>query len=176
MSAPRPRSLRSPRSVRELLAEAERLREQGRLEEAAEHLLTVSAAFPDDAEVAYLTASAHDRLGREAEAVPFYERSLRPTGGLSDEDRRGAFLGLGSTYRVLGRYEDAVDTLRRGVARYPDDGALRTFLAMALYNTGRHHEAMRTLLTLLAATSRDPGVQEYRRAVEHYADDLDGTV
>lgn len=77
---------------------------------------------------------------------------------------------------MLGRYGQAVETLRLGVARYPEDGALRAFLAMALYNTGAHREATGTLLELLAATSGDPSVQRYRRALTHYAADLDATV
>lgn len=76
--------------------------------------------------MAHRTACVHDRLGLEAEAVPFHERCLTGT-GLSAQDRRGALLGLGSTHRVLGRYAYAVGTLRRGVAEYPDDGGLRTF-------------------------------------------------
>ncbi|CAM5666739.1 hypothetical protein SCALM49S_07913 [Streptomyces californicus] len=66
--------------------------------------------------------------------------------------------------------------MRRGVEEFPDDGALRTFLAMALFNTDEHHEAMRLLLEVTAATSQDPYVQRYRRAIEHYAKDLDETV
>ncbi|MFF8276059.1 tetratricopeptide repeat protein [Streptomyces lateritius] len=161
-----------------LLAEAIRLREQGRQEEARARLLELSARYPDDAEVAYQTAWAHDVLGLEAEAVPFYERALDGTGAsaLSTDDRRGALLGLGSTYRVLGRYERAVATLRRGAEEFPDDGALRTFLAMALFNTGDHHESTRLLLNLLAATSDDPDVRRYRPAIEYYARDLNETV
>ncbi|MFJ6318950.1 tetratricopeptide repeat protein [Streptomyces californicus] len=160
---------------RDLLAEADRLREDGRPEEARERLLALTAALPDDAEVAYRTAWVHDTLGLESEAVPYYERALGNP-GLGTEDRRGALLGLGSTYRVLGRYGQAVETLRRGVEEFPDDGALRTFLAMALFNTDEHHEAMRLLLEVTAATSQDPYVQRYRRAIEHYAKDLDETV
>ncbi|MEU3255527.1 tetratricopeptide repeat protein [Streptomyces sp. NPDC006997] len=159
----------------ELLADAVRLREQGRHEQARQRLLTLAARYPEDREVAYQTAWAHDVLGREAEAVPFYERGLDGP-GLTAEDRRGAFLGLGSTYRVLGRYEEAVGTLRRAVAEFPDDGALRTFLAMALFHTDDHHEAMRLLLTLVATTSEDPYVRRYRRAIEQYARDLRATV
>ncbi|MEE1795604.1 tetratricopeptide repeat protein [Streptomyces sp. BE308] len=158
-----------------LLAEAVRLRADGRPEEARERLLALTAEFPDDAEVAYQTAWVHDVLGLEAEAVPYYERCLRDT-ALAAEDRSAALLGLGSTYRVLGRYGQAVETLRRGVAEFPDDGALRTFLSMALFNTDEHHEAMRVLLELLASTSDDRSVQRYRRAIEHYAKDLHETV
>lgn len=158
-----------------MLAAAVRLRTEGHREEARQRLLALSADFPADAELAYQTARAHDVLGLEAEAVPFYERCLAGT-GLSEEDRRGALLGLGSTYRVLGQYEKAVEVLRGGAGQFPDDGALRTFLAMALFNTGEHHEAMRLLLELLAAGSTDPYVRRYRAAIEHYARDLHETV
>ncbi|MEU8828099.1 tetratricopeptide repeat protein [Streptomyces sp. NPDC048636] len=158
----------------ELLAEAVELRERGEVEQARRRLVALAADHPEDAEIAYQTAWAHDALGLEAEAVPFYERGLSGP-GLSDADRRGALLGLGSTFRVLGRFTEAVDTLRRGVEEFPDDGAFRTFLAMALYNTGHHHDAIRLLLTLLAETSDDPSVRSYRRAIAHYAQDLDET-
>ncbi|MFF1697595.1 tetratricopeptide repeat protein [Streptomyces sp. NPDC058257] len=155
------------------LAEAVRLREAGLREEAREQLLALCEQFPLDAEVAYQTAWVHDTLGLEAEAVPHYVRAVENPGGLTPDDRRGALLGLGSTYRVLGRYPEAVTTLRDSVAEFPDDAALKTFLAMALYNTGRTHDAMEILLTLLATTSQDPDIAGYRPAIEHYAKDLD---
>ncbi|MGW2305264.1 tetratricopeptide repeat protein [Streptomyces sp. NPDC001809] len=157
------------------LAEAVVMRGRGDREEARERLVALAARYPEDAEIAYHTAWAHDVLGRETEAVPHYERALAAGGaaGLGADDRRGALLGLGSTYRCLGRYEDAVALLTGAVEEFPDDGSLRTFLAMALYNTGRHHESTSLLLRLLAATSQDPSVQQYRGAIDHYAGDLD---
>ncbi|WP_431961275.1 tetratricopeptide repeat protein [Actinacidiphila sp. bgisy160] len=159
----------------ELLAAAVALREHGEAEAARQRLVALAERFPGDAEVAYQAAWAHDVLGLEAEAVPFYELALRGA-GLSEEDRRGALLGLGSTYRVLGRYDEAVRLLRVALIDFPHDGALRTFLAMALYNTGGHREAMRILLTLLADSSSDPDIARYRGAVAYYAEDLDATL
>ncbi|MER7912850.1 tetratricopeptide repeat protein [Streptomyces sp. NPDC096068] len=157
-----------------LLAEAVALRERGGREEARERLVALAARWPKDPGIAYQTAWAHDVLGLEAEAVPYYERALDdPTGRLASDDRRGALLGLGSTYRVLGRYEEAVALLTRAADEFPEDGSLRAFLAMALHNTGRHHDAVALLLRLLAGTSEDPSVRAYRRAIEHYAEDLD---
>lgn len=167
--------MNSPEERARLLADAVRLRGAGQREEARERLVALAERFPDDAEIAYQTAWAHDVLGLESEAVPYYRRALdRP--GLTPADRAGALLGLGSTYRILGRYDEAVATLRDAAAEFPDDGALKTFLAMALYNTGRPHEAMELLLTLLATTSTDPAIAAYRTAIEHYARDLDETV
>ncbi|MER6669191.1 tetratricopeptide repeat protein [Amycolatopsis japonica] len=151
--------------------EAIRLREQG-TDEARLRLIELAGRNPRDAVIAYQTAWAHDSAGLEAEAAPFYEQALRGE-GLSTEDRHGVFVGLGSTYRVLGRYEESLATLRRGLGEFPDDPALRTFLAMALYNVGEAREAAGTLLKVLAATSADDGVRRYRRAVEYYADHLD---
>ncbi|WP_371749488.1 tetratricopeptide repeat protein [Streptomyces sp. NBC_01283] len=158
-----------------LLAEAVRLREAGHREEARERLLALCEQFPLDPEVAYQTAWVHDTLGLEAEAVPHYVRAVEEP-GLSPDDRRGALLGLGSTYRVLGRYPEAVTTLSDAAAEFPGDAALKTFLAMALYNTGQAHDAMEILLTLLATTSQNPDIAGYRPAIEHYAKDLDATV
>jgi len=155
------------------LAQAVELREQGRAGPAREQLMELAERYPGDAEIAYQTAWAHDVLGLEREAVPFYERALGGA-GLSPEDRHGAFLGLGSTHRVLGSYGEAVKILRRGLEEFPHDPALRAFLAMALYNEGEGREAVRLLLRTLTATSSDRRVQDYRRAIEHYADDLDG--
>jgi tetratricopeptide (TPR) repeat protein len=156
------------------LAQAVRLREQ-RTEAACEELAALADRWPEEAGIAYQAAWAHDTVGWEAEAVPYYERALASRPGLAPDDRHGAFLGLGSTYRVLGRYAEAVSTLRRGLEEFPEDATLRTFLAMALYNTGESREAVRTLLQVTAATSGDPKVQSYRRAVAYYADHLDET-
>lgn len=155
----------------ELLAEAVELRTRGEAEQARERLVALADRYPHDAEVAYQTAWTHDALGLEAEAVAYYERALAGT-DLSAQDRLGALVGLGSTFRILGRYEEAVETLRGGLVEFPDDGALRTFLAMALFNTEQHDDAMRILLELLATTSDDPRVRSYRRAIGHYAKDL----
>jgi tetratricopeptide (TPR) repeat protein len=159
--------------AQDVLAQAVRLREQG-TEHARIHLVRLSEQHPRHAGVAYQSAWAHDSLGLEAEAVPFYRRAL-DLPGLSPEDRHGAFLGLGSTYRVLGRHDESLTTLRLGLTEFPDDAALRTFLALALHTAGDSREAVRTLLLVTAATSADPRVQRYGRAISYYADHLDET-
>jgi predicted Zn-dependent protease len=93
--------------------------------------------------------------------------------GLSAVERRGALLGLGSTYRTLGLYPEAVAVLESGATEFPDDRALAVFLAMARYNAGDPKQAVAGLLTLLVETSSDPEIQRYHRAITQYADDLD---
>ncbi|RVX45904.1 tetratricopeptide repeat protein [Nonomuraea polychroma] len=158
--------------LNEELAQAVRLREEGKRGEARQLLVELARRHPDDVNVAYQTAWVHDTLGLEAEAVPYYERALAGA-GLSAEDRRGALTGYGSTLRVLGRFEEALEVFGRGLAEFPGDPALRTFMAMALHNAGRSAEAVSTLLKVVAESDKSGG---YRRAIEYYADNLDETV
>jgi tetratricopeptide (TPR) repeat protein len=172
---------------RERLAEAIRLRELGRanqdpaiLEEARALLVTLLAAYPDEAEITYQLAIVHDNLGLEREAIPFYLQTLKQ--GLSGRDRatnlmkrERAFLGLGSTYRGLGQYQQAEETLRLGLREFPQSRALQVFLAMTLYNTQQYTEAMELALTNLAETTADESLQYYQRGIVFYAQHLDET-
>ncbi|AIQ46411.1 tetratricopeptide repeat protein [Paenibacillus sp. FSL R7-0273] len=171
----------------EKIQEAIALREAGRAEEARVLLLDLLAA--DSVETAdavsgsgssstgsnagllYQLAWTHDVLGLEREAVPYYEQSLAL--GLPPEQRAGALLGLGSTYRTLGDYQRAKSVLQQGADEYPERAEFQAFLAMTLYNLGEHSGGMGILLKLLAETSGNPGIQEYRKAISFYADKLD---
>ena len=141
------------------------------LEQARTLLLDLAAAYPDDAEITFQTAVVHDNLGLERAAIPFYVRALEQ--GLSQADLERALLGLGSTYRGLGEYQQAVETLRRGVSEFPHNRALQIFLAMALYNTQQYKEAMELILTNLLETTSDEKLQYYQRPLEYYAAHLD---
>lgn len=155
------------------LTTAIKLRDDGQLEESRQLLLKLVAEHPSDPMLNYQCAWSHDALGLERQAVPFYERALAE--GLNGDDRRGALLGLGSTYRALGEYTEAVRVLQQGVAEFPEYRALHVFLAMALYNTGQHAAAMEHLLRTITETSSDPSILSYRRAITFYADKLDQT-
>jgi len=164
--------------MRDRLAEAIQLRETGRarqdkaiLEEARTLLLDLVAAYPDDAEITFQTAVVHDNLGLEQESIPFYVQALAQ--GLSGADLERALLGLGSTYRGLGNYQQAEETLRRGVKEFPHNRALQVFLAMALYNMQHYKEAMELVLTNLMETTSDEKLQYFKRPLAYYASHLD---
>jgi tetratricopeptide (TPR) repeat protein len=118
-----------------------------------------------------LDRAVAQRSAGEREAVPYYERAL--AAGLTGEDRRGALLGLGSTYRALGRYDEALATLAEGAVAFPDDRGMRAFLALALHNAGRGAAAVSALLTMLLDTTSDPAITAYEGALREYAADPD---
>ena len=153
------------------LAAAKELRANGKHAEAKDLLVALAAQNPNDAELQYETACVHDFLGEEASAVTYYRAAL--LGQLSMEHLCGAYLGLGSTYRALGRYTEAEVTLREGLQRFPEANEMKVFLAMTLYNLGQSKAAVECLLTLLAQTSGDNDIQAYRRAILFYAEDIE---
>jgi tetratricopeptide (TPR) repeat protein len=147
------------------------VRRAGDHEGACTLAASLAAASPEDAELQFEAACVHDFLGREAQAVPFYLAAL--SGSLPPEQQRSAYLGLGSTYRVLGRYAAAETTLREGLARFADAAELQTFLAMALHNLGQSKQAVELLLKVLAQSSTDVHLQHYREAILFYAQDVE---
>lgn len=148
-------------------------RTSGNNEEARLLLLKACEEKPDCGKILYETACVHDVLGLENEAVPYYEAAL--TCFLNESDRRGALLGLGSTYRCLGQYEFAKRTLEHGMKEFPDAKEFGVFYAMVLFNLNQHHEAMETVLKMLVETTNDNDILSFKKAILFYSNKLDVT-
>ncbi|GLX70546.1 tetratricopeptide repeat protein [Paenibacillus glycanilyticus] len=150
-----------------------KLRESGLLEESKSMLLALVEQYPSNPQVWYHCAWVHDSMGLEGAAVPYYRQSLEL--GISGEERQGAYLGLGSTYRTLGRYDEAKACFEKAMKEYPEAREFQVFYAMVLYNLQEHSSAMEILLKQLAETSEDKGIRDYRKALLFYSDKLDQT-
>jgi tetratricopeptide (TPR) repeat protein len=157
-------------SVDERIARAIELRSQSQFTEALAILLDLNKKSPEDARVCYELAGTYDSQGMEETAIPFYERAI--SNGLAGEDLRGCLLGLGSSYRCVERYGDAVRALQRGAAQFPDAKEFDVFLALTRYNMGEHDEAMRLLLHHIGDSTADAKTKRYQRAITYYAEHL----
>lgn len=147
------------------------LRSKKEFEKSNQLLMDLARQNPGDAVIQYQCAWSLDILGLEVKAVSHYEAALKL--GLPEEDAKGAYLGLGSTYRTIGEYEKSRRTFESGLAKFPEDKALLVFRAMAFYNLGQHDQAMESLLKIIAETSNDREIQSYAKAIEFYSDKLD---
>ena len=148
-----------------------KLREEGHNEKAAAILLEFVREYPHNPLVNYRLACVLDYLGRENEAVDYYETAI--ANGLEGEHLQSAFLGLGSTYRCLGLYHKSIEVFNEAVECFPEDRTLQVFRALTLYNLGRNTEAVSSLLTQLVDTTGDKEIKSYRGALRFYADKLD---
>ncbi|MEK4700055.1 tetratricopeptide repeat protein [Solibacillus sp. FSL R7-0668] len=147
------------------------LRENGNYKESNELLLELVQDFPENASINYQCAWSFDLLGKELQAVPFYEKSIQL--GLSSKELEGALLGLGSTYRTLGEYEKSKNVFLKGIELFPNNRAIQTFYSMTLYNLNEHTKAMELLLNCLINTTTDDEILKYKKAIDFYSDKLD---
>ncbi|WP_025025998.1 tetratricopeptide repeat protein [Caldalkalibacillus mannanilyticus] len=159
--------------MRSELTKAIALRNERKFQESNEILTELALKYPDDPEINYHCAWSFDVLGKELEAVPYYEKAISQ--GLAGEDLEGACIGLGSTYRVIGQYEKSREVLERGIRLFPANKAIQAFYSMTLFNTGQHDKAMELLLKSLVETSSDKNIQSYKKAILFYSDKLEKT-
>jgi len=145
-------------------------RHGGQIDHVLDLLKQLDARFPNVAEINYQLAWTCDVLGREAEALPFYEKAVAL--GLPPNELSGALLGLGSTLRNLGQLDRSAEVLRSGRAQFPDNREFDVFLALTLHDLGQHTESTRLLLHVIADTSEDPGLTVYQRAIRFHAGKL----
>jgi tetratricopeptide (TPR) repeat protein len=159
--------------MKERIMEGIMLREKGDYPASINYFKKLIEDNPKAGILYYQCAWGHDAMGKEREAVPYYQKAIQL--GLNESDLQGAYVGLGSTYRTLGEYENAKHVLKEGKKRFPENMALNIFYSMTLYNLNEHNEAMEILLTLLAQTSKDESIQSYKKAILFYAEQLDTT-
>jgi tetratricopeptide (TPR) repeat protein len=103
-------------AMHERYEEAARLVAHGELGEAERVLLSLLDA---NARANYPMASLCDGSGQALRAVPYYRLALAGSEELFEGDTAGAYLGLGSTYRVLGEHEESSRVLREGLRALP---------------------------------------------------------
>ncbi|MEM9951435.1 MAG: tetratricopeptide repeat protein [Chloroflexota bacterium] len=153
------------------LKQAIQHRQNGNYTQAEAILTDLYQDYPDDPLINYHFAWTCDVQGKEREAVSYYEKAI--ANGLSDNDLRRALLGLGSTYRTLGDYENSRRILAMGIEKFPQANEFPVFLSITLYNLNEDKIAVQTLLKILLNTTSDDNILRFKRALALYAEDLD---
>jgi len=111
--------------------------------------------------------AAFDSTGHPDRAVPLYVAALEA--GLVGERRRRTVIQMASSLRNLGDPQGALTLLTAEADAASDDldGAVATFLALALVDLGREREAVAVALTALSKY-----LPRYNRSVARYAQQL----
>lgn len=147
-------------------------RKENKPEKALDLLNELLKTYPENPDVNYQMAWTCDFMGKESDAVQYYEKAI--SNGLI-ENLSGAMLGLGSTYRCLGEYEKSLNLFDRAVREFPENRALKIFRALTLYNLGKAEESVSQLLLQLLDTTSDTSIKSYEKALRFYSDKLNET-
>lgn len=158
--------------IHEQVAEARALRKDDELDESQAILLALMDDYPSDPLVLFEVGGSYDVMGEEELAVPYYRRAIAE--GLQEPDRQECLICLGSSLRVIGETEEAVETLMDAVEDYPDLPSIKVFLALALLDEGQEKNAAAMLLDVILQTTNSSDIQSYANALEYYRDELRG--
>lgn len=154
--------------------EARQLRREDDLEHSQAKLLALMEDYPDHPLVLFEVGGSYDVMGEVEMAIPYYRRAI--DAGLDGADRQECLICLGSSLRVIGETEEAVETLEQASDEFPSNNSGRVFLSLAHYSNGDPDLAVSGLLAILLETTRDPDILAYADALDYYKDNLDETL
>jgi len=103
------------------------------------------ALYPNHSHSLFFLGIALSVSDRPHEAIAYFERALR----LNPKDPVPALYGLGDTYRVMGRYEEAIPKLNKVLAIKPKYFPALLNLAACYSSLGREEEARETTEKIL---------------------------
>lgn len=129
---------------------------------------SLTAELPSESAIGlFERGCAQDSTGHPDRAVPLYQAALDR--GLSGIRRRRAVIQMASSLRNLGNAEKALALLTAALQESSDelDGAVKAFLALALFDVGREREAVAHSLTALSHY-----LPRYNRSLARYAREL----
>ncbi len=156
------------------IAEARRLRHDDDLEGSQALLLGLLEEFPDDPLVLFEVGGAYDVMGEVEMAIPYYRRAI--DAGLAGGDRHECLICLGSSLRMAGESDEAVETLAQAVDEFPQKNSGRVFLALAYYSNDDPYAAVSELLGVLLSTTQDADILAYADTLDYVKDNLDETL
>jgi len=156
--------------IEEELEKVRALRAAGREPEYLAAAIDLARRAPASTEAQVEAAYACDRFGDERDAIRYYDAAWGL--GVPDDERPRFLVGYGSTLRNVGRSDESVAVLAQAAADYPEDAALRAFLALSLLSAGHPREAVATLLGLLMEIAPPGALRGYERALDFYYREL----
>jgi len=127
-----------PGSVELMYSEAVVLMNLGRLNKALEVLDELGKLEPWSAEVHLHKGSIHSQLRNYRRAIEHYRRALE----LADEGHDEILLDLAFEHESLGKYEEAIDLLKRGLEVNPENEGLLYELAHCFELSGADQGAI----------------------------------
>jgi len=151
----------------ESISKIKNLLKQNLVNEAFSDIQQSIFEYPKSASLHYLAACICDAHRTETEAVRFYLKSLDL--GIAGLDRRDALLGLGSTYRSLGKYEESKKYFEIGIKEFPDYRPYKVFLALTEFNLKQADVSVKYLLEQLIETTADQEIRSYQKALKFYS-------
>lgn len=138
---------------------------------AKEKMEDILIKDPNNAYYNYQMAWCLDNLGLEQEAINYYHKAIN--NNLELIYLKDAYIGLGSTYRSIGKYKEAENILNEGLTKFEDSPVLKIFLAITQYNMNKNQKSVSLLIDTLLTNDDNTEIHEYKNALTFYNENLD---
>jgi tetratricopeptide (TPR) repeat protein len=136
------------------------MRKRGQTEEAL-RMLKELVRKPDASAAVHLEYGYMlDNLSREARAITHYSKALAL--GLPPSDRVSCLVCLASSYRNRKRFAEALSTIERAAAEFPDNQVVVCFRALILSDHDRAPEGLALVGSMAVACLDGPEMEPFR--------------
>lgn len=131
---------------------------------------SLAANYPQYARAHFEYANALDYCGQESLAIDHYQTALDQ--GIGQPYDLYTMIQLGSSYRNVERYDDAVAILEQALNLNPNDASTVMFYSLALHSAGRGTDALKATLTYILSNTHDKEQLRYGEPLKRYIDNL----
>lgn len=105
------------------------------------------------------TGFAHDRAGKEREAIPFYRKALESN--LPDNDKINVCFCLASSYRTAGKKNAAKKVISSAIKNHPEEPLLQIMAALIDLDNGHHNLAISKLIIVCSEHIKTENMKKY---------------
>lgn len=156
--------MKTNHSGRFSIEEGNKLFNRGNRKKALSHFKRLRELYPKNSGVWLHSAFLHDRMGLERQAIPLYKKSISL--GLNNRELRDALVCLSSSFINIGRPKTAIGILRRAQARFPEDIAMKLFMALAFYEAGHSTQSVRLLAMTILNEKNQKALNPFRKVLK----------
>lgn len=119
-----------------------------------------------NASIHYHFAWLSDNMGLEKRAIKHYKKALKF--GLDVEFRADWFLGLGSSYRMTGKFKKSVKIFDLAIQKFPEHNELQVFKSLSLFELKKEKKAYLELLEVLLKVNNDKNIDALSNALNGF--------
>ena len=113
--------------------------------------------FPNDTELNFNMAVAHEKTGRFEDMVKYLRRTIE-----INPEHAEALNYLGYSYADKGiNLEEALSLIQKALKLKPDNGYMIDSLGWVYFKMGKHEEAVKALQKALSIVNKDPVIYEH---------------
>ncbi|WP_353947956.1 tetratricopeptide repeat protein [Sporolactobacillus sp. Y61] len=153
-----------------IIQKADLYLKEGQEEACLRLLRDLSKHQSDNGRLCLKYALALDHFSREEEAIPAYKKAM--DSGLDPDDERVAMICLASSYRNVGKVDQAMAMITGAMEKYPGHIPVECFCSLILLDAGLEKMAVQQLVQVLLRELKPEAFEGFKEALKVKVNEL----